>query len=332
MCFVIFCLLFYICSGLGINFSCFVCMRRVMSKFVPGAVQHIYQRALDHGVIFYSEEDRLVYYTLAAVNSRKFGVVVSAASLMFTHTHQGVQAESLIRLRKYLQNTNSSFTRQYNIYHKRKGEMFDWNPGRAQKSSLKEKRSAIIYIYNNHVEKKLCAEAVQERWSFLAYAFSDNPFSDKIDIHTSSAALRKAVKLVDRRNKNHSSIKYKDLEYIFSDLSPNEYEQIVDYIIHKYAWVDFNAAISLFGNPQSMVVAINSSTGGEHSIKEDYSPSSDRAYLELINIAKQNNCLADIYALSPAQKGDFVIRTMRETNVRLHQINKFLHDNIKITR
>lgn len=298
------------------------------SKFSPGAIQHICQRAVDRGVIFYTTEDRLVYYTLAAVKSKRYRVTVSAASLMFTHTHQSVTAPSLEILRQYLHDTNTSFARLYNFRYSRTGCLFDKPPGRSQKTTPKEQRSNAVYVYNNHVEKKLCTRAIQERWSFVAYAASDHPFSDKLDIKKTSQALRKAIRLVNRRVKNLHGLEYQDLDKILPALDSYEREQFIDYVISRYAWIDFNKAISLFGNLNSLIVALDSTTGAEYEIKEEYTQLSDRPYFELINLTENRGNLQDIYSMSKEEKEDLIFWALRSTSASPYQLEKFFHTKI----
>lgn len=300
-------------------------MRGRISYFLPEAIQHIYQRAADKGVIFYTIEDRLVYYTLAACNAKKCKIRVFSASIMFTHLHQGAQAESLDVIRKYLHDTDTAFTRLYNSRYSRKGRLFNKKTGRAQKSSSKDKRANTIYIFNNHVEKKLCNKAMQERWSFLAYAVSDHPFSDELNIDKASRRLKKAINLVNRRVVKNKCLEYKDLDKILPYLEDREYEQFIDYVISKYAWIDFSATVSLFENLDSMLLAIDSTTGGEYEIKEEYSQMSDVAYNELVNFAVTRKCISSIFSMTSPEKGDHIIEAMKSTSATVHHIEKFFH-------
>lgn len=300
-------------------------MRRRISEINSGATQHIYQRAKDQGIIFYSVEDRLVYYTIASVKAKRYNVVVSSAAIMFTHIHQGVQAGSIKVLRKYLHDTNTTFARLYNHHYAREGRLFERFPGHSQKNTSKDQRSNLIYVYNNHVEKKLCEKAAQERWSFLAYATSTHPFSTELNIKKASKELRKAVRLVDRRVLKRNGLEYKDLDKILPNLDSVEYEQFIDYTISCYAWIDFNAAISMFGSFEAMETAINSTTGGEYTIKEEYSPLSDKAYCELISLAEEHKCIDKIFKMTPSAKEQFARIAFRTTSTTMYHLRKFLH-------
>lgn len=305
-------------------------MKGKIREFSPGAIQHIYQRAIDRGVIFYTVEDRLVYYTLAAVNSKKHGVRVYSASIMFTHLHQGVQARTMNILRAYLRDSNCAFVRLYNNRHSRTGRLFEKPPGCSQKETSKDKRSNEIYIFNNHVEKKLCSRAVEERWSLLAYALSDHPFSKELDFKKASKTLQKAIRLVDRRIKKLKGLEYTDLDKILPNLDVTEHEQFIDYVISQYAWIDFSAAESLFEDRESMILAIDSTTGNEFDINEEYSKLSDSPYQELVNFAAEEGVLNDIFGLDASPKANLIMNAYRNTSAKLYHLRKFFHEDFSL--
>lgn len=306
-------------------------MRRRKSAFWGvDAFQHIYQRASDHGVIFYTIEDRLVYYTLAAVNAKSHNVKIVAASIMYTHIHQAVQASSLADVRAYLRDTDSSFSRLYNFHYSRSGRLFEKPPGMSQKVSLKQKRSLLIYIANNHVEKRLCSEAIQERWSFLAYARSNNPFSDEFDGNAASALLKRACRLVDRRVAKLKGLEYCDLERILPQLNPVEYEQFVDYVIRTYSWIDFGPFLKLFGGFDQMITAVNSTTGGEYDIKEEYDCFSDLPYSYLADKMQMTGMISKIYSMHQNERTSCMFDALKNRIVSFHHLEKFFHE--KLTR
>jgi len=299
--------------------------------FSSNATQHIYQRCKDHGVVFYTTEDRIVYYTLAACKAKKYGISVYATSLMFTHLHQSISAGSLAALRSYLQDTNSAFSRLYNHHYKRSGKLFEKEPGRSQKLSSKDKRSNIIYVFNNHVEKGLCSRAVDERWSFLAYAFSNNPFSEPICLKSASRQLIRYLRLVDRRVSRLKAIEYCDLEKIFKVLSETEQEQFIDYVISRYALIDFSQAIRHFGSLETMMIAIESTTGGEYEIKEDYTKLKDTGYIELLDIARTEGFLDDVYSMNSEEKAGKIVAILSRCNISVDHLRRFFHKDFSLS-
>jgi len=285
---------------------------------------HLYQRAIDHGVIFYDLADRLVYYTITAVKSKKYGIVVNAASIMFTHIHQSVMIHNLVQLGMYLHDVGVTFSRLYNNRYFREGALFQHPAGRSTKNSTKAIKTNIIYVFNNHVEKRLCDKAIEERWSFLAYAKSQHPFSKEIP-HRCSKELRKAIRLVDRRILKLKNLEYADLDRILPVLTEDEKEQFIDYVIHRYALIDFNCAASFFQNIDSMINAVDSTTGSEYEIQEDFDSNSDIPYNVLTTYFTKNKIIQSIYNLSESEKELWSTLAHQKTNAPTWQIKKFIH-------
>lgn len=297
---------------------------RSKKAFSPRATQHVYQRTKDHGVLFYSVEDRLVYYTLAAVNARKHGIKVSAASLMFTHIHQSLVARSFRALWCYLHDVGTSFARMYNHRHNRHGELFEKDPGRSQKYTSKDKRSNLCYVYNNHVEKGLCSKATEERWAFLAYAGTDHPFSEEIIPGKASPALRRWLRLIDKRVSAGRPLTYFDLDRAFSVIDPDEKEQFIDYVIARYAWIDFSEAISHYGDLETMINAFDTASGGEFEIKEDFSKDMDTGYEEMISLMGKG-LHGTIFKMSGDELAEALFEASAYTNATADQIRRFFH-------
>lgn len=297
--------------------------RKAPIRYIPDAIQHIYHRAQDKGVIFYIDEDRIVYYTTAAAVKRKYDLTIYASSLMFTHVHHSVKCRSLRILRKFLQDLDSIFARAYNKEHKREGQLFCNQPGISQKASWKAKKSNIIYVFNNHVEKKICTSAVQERWSLLAYAMSEHPFS--APIVSPSASLIRAIHLVDRRVSSNLPLKYRDLHKILPSLDNIEKEQFFDYVIVKFALIDYESASEYFQDFDSMMTAVNSVEGGEWNLKEDYYNAPDIQFLELTTWFSANSKHKSPYSLSSLEKMELIVRAKHETSALDCHLERFFH-------
>lgn len=297
-------------------------MRRI---FQQKAIQHIYQHSVDWGVIFYTNSDRLVYYTLASVKSKKHDVRIFAAAIMFTHTHQSAQAISYSVLYRYLHDLDTSFARLYNARYHRKGKLFGRPPGYAQKVTLKAMKSNLVYVFNNHVEKGLCKRAVEERWSLLAYALSDHPFSPQIQRGDVSRALRRALKLVDRRIAANKALEYCDLDGIFSRLDPVETQQFIDYVISRYRLVDFGGTIAYFGSIENLLITVDSTTGGEYDIKEDYSRDKDCGYVALLQDSEVVEQLPNVFSMQDDLLLGMVSRLARSSVASPSQLRRFFH-------
>lgn len=287
---------------------------------------HLYLRARDKGVIFYTLEDRLVYYTVCAVKAKECDVRIAAAAIMFSHIHLSARTEAERNIRTFLQKTGTSFSRLYNSRYERTGRLFDRGPGQSYKTSTKEQRTNIIYVFNNHVEKGLCRTASAERWSFLAYADCANPFSIPYDKKQSSKEFLKACRLVDRRVKKLKPMEYCDFDIIFPRLAETEKNQFVDYVITKYGLIDFSVAVTLFGSIDALRLAAESTTGGEYDIREEYTRQSDNAYVELVHFASMSGFVKKIYTMGTAEKLKWIEECVRRTSASFAQLRKFFHE------
>lgn len=190
-------------------------------------------------------------------------------------------------------------------------------------------KTNIIYVYNNHVEKKLCQKAVEERWSFLAYALSDHPFSEPIT--KPSKALAVAMKLVDRRVASGHPLKYRDLHKVFSKLNDIEREQYIDYAISRYALVDYNEAVKYFEDLEGMIMAIDSTEGGEWNQKEDYYNAPDTPFQKLemwykVNApSSKDGRIKDVYELNNEEKNRLLSKAQIVFGVRKCHLEKYFH-------
>ena len=302
------------------------------SGFSPVALQHIYHRAKDKGVIFYTLEDRLVYYTLAATKTKASGAVIYAASFMFTHIHMGGTFPSLEEMSCCLRDIDTSFARMYNLRYGRKGRLFEKEPGSSQKTYPKQQRSCVIYVFNNHVEKGLCENAEQERWSFLAYAFSDHPFSEEVNTKTMSETLRKAFRLVDRRVAKNAPLKYEDLDRILPHLDGTETGQFADYVISRYALINYDTAINMFGTIEKLREAVNSTTGSDFDIKEDFSGPVDTPYVTLCRLGKLEGWLGRAHSMPGDEKFARIMQLQHIRGMTNEILKRFFHLEFKVIR
>ena len=305
---------------------------RYRREFSSKALHHVYVRCADKGVIFYTLEDRIVYYTLAATSSRRWNVRVDSAALMFTHVHEGMEADSEANLTACIRGQNSAYARVFNNRYQRSGQLFDRPVGHSQKNSSKEKRTTTIYIYNNHVEKGLCRKAEDERWSLLAYAITDHPFSEAIDRKGCSHALSKGVRLIDRRVRHNTPLRYADLDRILPFLSKLETEQFVDYVISRFALIDFSKTIKSFGSIEDMMTAVNSTTGSEYDIKEDFYRQTDTGYVNLVKYASQGGFIRRIFEMSSDEKISRIMEARYIPDVSDAHLRRFFHYDFKVKK
>ena len=134
-------------------------------RFRRGEVNHVYQRTIDRFNIFYSVADYIVYFTIFCTSARKYDVTIWGLCLMIDHIHSLAQTQDKEELSQFMSYVTSIFVREYNKTLSRKGALFEGRFGSAPKSDRKKLVSAIIYLGNNPVEKRICANF----WSIIGY-------------------------------------------------------------------------------------------------------------------------------------------------------------------
>lgn len=300
-------------------------------RFLEDEVHHIYQRTINRFNIFYDLEDYLVYYTIFSIAARQYGVIVLGLCLMFDHIHMLIKTDARIRMSEFVRQVTCMFAREQNNEVGRKGSLFQARFGSAPKRGLKLLRTAIAYLFNNPVEKRLCNRAEEYRWNFLAYASSPHPFSDPLIIGQASLSLKRAVKEVDLAESEDRHLRYGQLKRLLSKLDERERMQLVDHIISIYNPFDYDEMIRCYGNYDDMLTAINSNTGSEYDIKEDRYRFSDIEYVRMGEILHDMEGLKDLRKVTGLQ----IEEKMRLFEVlRKHlscdnlPIVKFLHINL----
>ena len=291
-------------------------------------MHHTYKITKDRGVLFYRREDHLVYYTLQSVLSRKHRLRVLGTSHMFTHVHEGILAEDLMQLSAYEHDLSSVFARGYNRETGRNGSLFDGRYGSAPKRGDKDRRSCMIYIFNNPVEKKLVAKAQDDRWTFLSYYDREYPFSQRPVIRYCRKPLVNAIHLVDHEYSTGRYLKYNMLHHLFAALDDGEKEQLTDYIIQRYFFFDRNACEELFGSISSMLESTNLTTGKEFEMKEVFDSYSDIPYREMCSLVEKYGLLGagmPLLRLSEERKTKLASFLLKKTSADEKQVARFLH-------
>lgn len=288
---------------------------------------HVYQRTSDKGVFLYRVQERIMLYTIFYSVSRSRKISITALAFMFTHVHALIQNCSPSEGKSFMGKVLSTFARELNQDSGRRGNIF----GRAScsmKKNGKTIRSSIAYVYNNSTEKRLYSRAIDDRWDFLAYAMSDHPFSKRIIIREASSRLRKSIQAVNGDFARGNHLKLQRIRMLFKDLNETETQQLIDYIIAKYRFIDYALAISYFKDFESMVRAIDSNTGSEYEIREEFEAGSDRPYARMCAYANSIGLLNDdmrIYRLTKSEKERMVQYLTMKTNAAPYQVLKFLH-------
>lgn len=300
--------------------------------FIKGILNHCYQRMEDGGVLFYTYSDHLVYFTQYCIMARKYHIQVLAMCQMPDHVHDSVIAYRKQDLEQFKQYTNSGFVRLRNGQFNLTGSVFESTFGSVPKIGDKKARSNLIYVNNNPVERKLVSEAEQYRWNYLAYAFSDHPFSEKLTLRDARWPLQKAVKEVKAQFKAGKPMNYTELYRLFRPLDRKESLQLTDFIISTYNVIDYKAAIRYFDSYEKLLLALHATTGSEHDLNEIFIGKSDAHYNRMTTILLREGKVQDIHdilSLSVDQKYELFLLLRSETQATAEQIAAFLHMPLK---
>ena len=303
-------------------------MRGHKRKLPTDTFQHIYIRSVKNFVIFYSMEDRLVYYTIFSVMARQYGITVLALALMFDHIHHLIKALSEELYAKFIGVTTSTFAMAYNRDSGRKGPLFAKAYGNAPKRRDKDVRTCVAYNYNNSVEKLLFSRAEQDRWNFLAYIGNPHPFSKEISRETASKKLLRSMDAATLYHARNEYLDYPVVRKLFDGLVPEEYDQLLDFVITLYLPIDKQTLLNFYRSYDDMVIAINSNTGSEYDLKEAYDPDSHQGYVKMLEMARKSSFSDDprsIILAPDSQKRQIAEVFMKRLGVSAKQVKRFLH-------
>jgi len=262
--------------------------------FGTGAVQHVYQNTNNGFLIFYSVRDCLVFFTVFMSVARQYHVRILGLCLMPDHIHILLTAQSREELGRFVHHYTRWYSRLWNARHGQSGSLFRGPFGFASKVSDKDRRSAIAYLFNNPVEKRMAARPELARWNFMPYAISRYPFSEPIRKEYAGFALRNALKEVDFACKTGRPLSYVTLDRLSAKLSLEEQQQLCDYIISVYSVIDYEKTVSYFGSYENMVMAVNTAKGSEYDIKEEFSPGSDSVYSRMSGLLIKECIISDV--------------------------------------
>lgn len=301
---------------------------RKRRKFYRGVVNHVYQRTIDGVHLFYTVDDCLVFFTILSTCARSAEVQILELCLMHNHIHILVKTETLKTLSRFVDHFSAWFVQEYNSYVGRTGKLLTKNFGSAPKWDEKRLRSAIIYVGNNPVEKKFCKKAKEYRWNFLAYRNNSWPFSSKVVMRKVSYSMKKALQEVDSMVHLNQPLRYALLNRIFEKLSKDEKEQLVDYIISSYSPIDYEELESHFKSYESMLLAMESTTGDDYDIKEsrdDFSLTALNQMMKYMMSKLPENKVRTVTTYELDEKMALFSELQTHTSASLHQIFSFLH-------
>ena len=303
-------------------------MRGHKRKLPSDTFEHIYIRSINQFVIFYSMEDRLVYYTVFAVMVKRYRITVLALALMFDHIHHLIKTISRELYGKFIGVTTSTFAMAYNRDSGRKGPLFHKAYGNSAKRRDKDVRNCIAYNYNNSVEKLLFNRAEQDRWNLLAYINNPHPFSKEICRKTASKKLLKSMDAVILFHGRNKYLDYPVVRKLFDGLGLEEREQLLDFIISLYLPIDKECLLGFYKSYDAMVLAINSNTGKEYDMNEIFDPESHQDFVRMLELTQRSSFAADPRSiiLAPEEQKRKIAKTfMERAGASLNHAKRFLH-------
>ncbi len=122
-------------------------------------------------------------------------------------------------------------------------------------------------------------------------------------------------------------LSYATLGRLFKSLSKIEELQLTDYILSIYCDVDFERAISFYGSLDKMILAIDSNTGSEHDLKEEWVGYTDTVYVQMGNILLERTGEKDIkkiLMLSETKRRELCNYLLKYYDFNERQVEKYL--------
>ena len=247
-------------------------------------ILHVYQRSENGFLLFYTVTDILVFFSIISVCSRKHKTVALAVCPMRDHVHLLLKCGSRKEAEPFIREYSALYAQSFNESMGRHGKVFRKSFGCAVKTGLKRIRTACSYVYNNPVEKGIGKRAEECRWTFLAYAKSEHPFSEPYKARLATTALKKSIQLIQSRSNRGLYLTHKMLEQMFASVSERERNQLADYIVSLYNPIDYRTLISFYGDYSMMCLAFASNQGSEYDILEERGKGSDRVYSDIASV------------------------------------------------
>lgn len=306
----------------------------IIRKLYRSGYLHICQKSADNGIIFYTLEDLLVFFTLLCISANIHGVIILAIALMLNHFHIGAIFRDGESASSFMNGVTSVYARLYNRHHGLEGKLFKKPFKSSPKLSEKKIKDSLFYIWNNPVEKSAVSTAEEYRWVFLKYLDNDNPFSGPF---VTSELSDDILKLMQKVKANHDAGKYLDYSFFdknFKALKKDERMLLIDYIIVTYSVIKRDELLMKFGDYKSLILAVNSVAGNEYNLTDDVDNEDYRHYGKMISIIRDEGLDLDTVCFDRKDRG-----TPRDVNQLLrlrkrfktevgasdYEIDKFLH-------
>ena len=295
---------------------------------LEGVINHCYQRTVNGFLAFYTTIDCLVFFTIVCVAAARHKVNLVKICIMLDHFHLSVVFYRPEDLSAFMCEISRDYSAAFNKRCNRQGPLFQSPYGNAAKTDEKKIRTNLIYVDNNPVERMLASVAEDYRWNFLAYAESRWPFTEPVIKRHASGAMKKAMSLVVARHKCGKPLSYSMLRSIFKSLDHNERRQLTDFAITTYSVIDYAESLRHFKSFWDMILAIHSTTGSEHDIKEVFHGRRDDVYARISGLLQKNGFVKDVHdviSLPIARKKELLRFLQGKTQATKRQLLCYLH-------
>ncbi len=143
-------------------------MSRPLRVEFPGCHYHIFARSNDRKEIFLSDGDYMAFLKILSETCRLFSFTLFAYVLMPNHYHLLIRTGK-VNLSRAMQWLGTTFTRRYNLHHKRNGHLFQ---GRFKSIVVQEDSYFLrlsCYIHRNPLRARLADSIENYRWSSYPY-------------------------------------------------------------------------------------------------------------------------------------------------------------------
>ena len=207
-------------------------------------ILHVCQRTLNGSDIFYELEDYLVFFSIFAKVSEKYKIRIVGLCIMTARMHYFIDADSEEEVCRFVSHFTSVFVKMYNEDAGRKGSLFESPFCRVWIDGPEKIGSSMACVLNNPVEKGLCRKMEEYRWSFIAYASDNNPFSSHVRLRDSSKAFRNAIAEITRVSDSGLWLNFTRVRRLLSNLSEEDRQRLTDHIICCYNPIDYSYSIS----------------------------------------------------------------------------------------
>ena len=301
-------------------------MGKEYRRYRDGSVHHVYSKAVDGNIIFYSVKDCIFYLTLYYHLARRYGIKTLAFCIMPNHVHSNEKAPSRDDFILFHCRLNSEFSQGYNAQHKRKGALFAKSFGFAPKVVAKRVRDSIAYVVNNPFVGNLSKNIEEYRWNLMAYRNTDHPFSEKIRMNKASYRLRRSLSILKYYHNKGIPLDYTCQKILFKGLSKKETAQLRDRIITMHNFLDYKAMAQFYqGDIEKAVTVISANSGSEYDIPEDFEDYS--VYQLMIRMTQElgfdmETCNFEILSSEELTR---LIEKFSFAGFSVKQIRKYLH-------